>query len=85
MRVGEVVRAVRGRDTGRVFFVVGEENEFLLLADGRYRRLEKPKRKKSKHTETQTNSDCAVAAKLAGGEKVTDKELWRALAAYREG
>ena len=44
-----IVRSVAGRDTGSLFFVLATEGDFLLLADGKQRRLENPKRKRRKH------------------------------------
>ena len=41
-----IVRSVAGRDTGSYFFVLATEEDFLLLADGKRRRLESPKRKR---------------------------------------
>ena len=44
-----IVRSVAGRDAGSLFFVLAAEGDFLLLADGKQRRLESPKRKRRKH------------------------------------
>ena len=36
----DLVLATAGREKGRLFFVVDVQNEYLLLADGKSRRLE---------------------------------------------
>ena len=41
----DIVKSTAGRDKGKYFFVLAEEGEFLLLADGKTRKLESPKRK----------------------------------------
>ena len=47
---GKLALSLRGRDSGRLFIIVGTENdEYVLLCDGMLRKLEKPKRKKLKH------------------------------------
>ena len=46
---GFVVCSLAGRDKGNLLCVVGESDEFLLLADGKERPLQRPKRKKKKH------------------------------------
>ena len=53
-----------------------------LLADGKTRKLENPKRKKRKHTAFVMHSDCRVAEKIRSEEKVTNSELRRTLAEY---
>lgn len=46
---GQVVRSLCGRDKGTFLTVVGTDGPCLLLADGRRRPLERPKRKKAFH------------------------------------
>ena len=42
----DVVRSCAGRDSGQLFFVVELDESYVYLADGKGRRVEKPKRKK---------------------------------------
>lgn len=81
---GNIVQSIAGRDQGDMFFVLKVEGEFLLLADGRSRRVEKPKRKKSRHVQFAAAEDIRVSQKIESGEKITNSELRRALAAYRK-
>ena len=37
-----IVKSIAGRDTGDLFFVLAAEGDFLLLADGKRRRVEQP-------------------------------------------
>lgn len=76
----DIVKSTAGRDKGKLFFVLAVEGDFLLLADGKTRKLESPKRKKRKHTCFMEHSDCRAAEKIRSGEKVTNSELRRALA-----
>ena len=78
--VSDVVVSTAGRDRGSLFYVIGIEEEYLLLSDGWGRTLEKPKRKKRKHTKTILRSETRVAAKLRCGDKVLNSELRRDLA-----
>ena len=78
--VSDVVEATAGRDTGKLFYVVGTEGEFVLLANGKDRPLEKPKRKKCKHVRKVLHPDTRVAIKLTSGDKVLNSELRRDLA-----
>ena len=78
----DIVRSTAGRDKGKLFFVLEEEGDFLLLADGKTRRLERPKRKKRKHAAFAARSDCRAAEKIRSGEKITNSELRRTLASF---
>jgi len=83
---GWIVQAAAGRDKGNVFCVVGADRErgMLLLADGKRRRLNAPKRKKLGHVRTLSDRyDHPAIEKLKQGQALTDKELRRALAAFR--
>ena len=85
LQISDVVISVRGRDQGEIFYVVGREEEFLLLANGKNRTLEEPKRKKQKHVEKVLRSETRVAAKLLSGDKVLNGELRRDLAFLSRG
>lgn len=76
----DIVKSIAGRDKGKLFFVLGTEGEFLLLADGKSRRLERPKRKKRKHVVFQARFACRTTEKIRGGERLTNSELRKTLA-----
>lgn len=77
--VGCVVKSLNGRDEGKNFYVTQTEGEYAYLADGKGRRLEKPKKKKIKHLKVESDAASRVADKLRAGEKVSNNELRRAL------
>ena len=79
-----LVQATAGREEGKYFFVLDTDGEYLLLADGKCRKLEAPKRKKCKHVRFIAQSDCRVAEKIRRNEKITNSELRKALAAIGE-
>ena len=80
-----IVRSVAGRDTGSIFFVLATEGDFLLLANGRARRAENPKRKRRKHVVLVGESHSLVAEKIRSSEKITNSELRKAIAALSGG
>ena len=79
-----IVRSNAGRDKGKLFFVLAVEGEYLLLADGKSRKVESPKRKKRRHVLFAAADDTRLAEKIRGGEKISNSELRRTLAGYRE-
>ena len=80
-----IVKSTAGRDEGNLFFVLDTQGEFLLLADGKGRRVEKPKKKKCKHVSFVGESHSVVAEKIRSSEKITNSELRKALAACMGG
>ena len=50
--IGDIVRALAGRDEKKLFLVVGIADEnYVFIADGRSRKADAPKKKKIKHIE----------------------------------
>jgi ribosomal protein L14E/L6E/L27E len=87
MEIGlsDIVSSINGRDKDKMFFVVGVDGDYVLLADGKGRRIEKPKRKKTRHTRLEAKNVSRAAERLSSGEKVTNAELRRALSEYGAG
>ena len=85
MDIANLVQATAGREQGKYFFVLATEGDFLLLADGRRRRVESPKRKRRKHVELVEEGSGPAADKIRSSEKITNSELRKALAAVSGG
>jgi len=84
---GMIVRATAGRDKGGIFCVVGREGDSLLLADGKRRKARSPKRKNPNHVQAlggASMADHPTLQKLEKGTPVTDRDLRRLLAAFKE-
>lgn len=79
-----IVRSDAGRDKGKLFVVLGVEGEILLLADGKSRKVEAPKRKKRRHVLFVSSEATRLSDKIKCEEKVTNSEVRRTLAAYRD-
>ena len=71
-----------GRDQGQLFYVIDADEQYVYLADGKSRRLEKPKRKKRKHIEQIPRTASRIAEKIRNGEKVLNSELRKELASF---
>ena len=78
--ISDVVLSTTGRDKGKIFYVIGIEDDMLLLANGKDRTLDKPKRKKQRHVQKVLRSETRVAVKLQNGDKVLNSELRKELA-----
>ena len=47
--VGNIVESRMGHDRGRLYVIIALEGNFALVADGKRRKTESPKRKRLKH------------------------------------
>ena len=73
---GQIVSSIAGRDNGRHYIVVKVDSpDEVWVADGKYRTLERPKRKKAKHLQKQNVIIHDLNEKLTQGEKVYDSAL----------
>lgn len=71
---GVVVKAVAGRDSGRYFVVLKNEDGFVWISDGKTRKLDNPKKKNIKHL---IFSDSVIDI-----DKITNKKLKMSLDRY---
>ena len=78
----DIVISLAGRDKDKLFYVIEIEDNYVLLADGKGRKLENPKRKKLKHVRRVTRTETRVATKILNGDKVLNSELRRDLATF---
>ena len=78
-QLGSLVQSRCGHDGGRWFLVLGIEDGLLLLADGKTRRCEKPKRKKSFHVRVTPRVALCIASALTAGRWPENHEVRKAL------
>ncbi|MDD2201129.1 MAG: KOW domain-containing RNA-binding protein [Firmicutes bacterium] len=82
--LGQFVISKMGRDKGRLFVVVGlEENGYACIADGDTHKVSEPKRKNVKHLIVTRQVDEDIRTALEAGNSVTDEQLVTALRVYR--
>ena len=79
----DIVQSAAGRDRGEIFAVLAVEGEYLLLADGKSRKVASPKRKKRRHVRFVAPGGDRLSEKIRGEAGITDSELRRTLAARR--
>ena len=78
----DIIESMAGRDKGKFFYVIDTEDNYVLIADGKTRKLENPKRKKLKHVRRVSRTETRVAVKIQNGDKVLNSELRRDLATF---
>lgn len=78
IKTASVVVSTRGRDAGRIMAVLSVEGVYALVADGRKRKVQTPKRKKLCHLRLLSKDACVPVD--AG---LTNRRLWKELEPYR--
>ena len=75
------VQSIAGRDKGKIFVVLSVQDEnYVLISDGRMRKADHPKRKKMKHLKALGRNSEFIAQKLLDDQKVTNSEIRTAIA-----
>jgi len=82
--LGQVVKSKAGRDKGNVFIVVDVlSKDYVLIADGEIRKIERPKKKKVKHLIKYNAIEYEIRDKLLEGKKVQNSEIKKTLEKYK--
>ena len=78
--LGAVAVSRAGHDKGIAFVILGKvEEEYVLLCDGRTRKLASPKKKKLRHVHIESVKAEEIAQKLISGQPLTDADMRKAL------
>lgn len=79
--IGRIVKSLSGRDAGGYFAVLSppDKDGYVLISDGKLRKIAKPKRKKLRHLAVTGIALEDLAAKLQKKPPPTDRELHKAI------
>lgn len=78
-----VVLSLAGHDKGKLFAILGIENEnFVFIADGRQRKAQKPKKKKVKHLKVLGELSITRELELIDAASATNRELRSAIRSF---
>lgn len=81
--VGQVVRSLAGRDKGQYMVVIEVlDDQFVRIANGRLRKVNNPKKKKSKHLAKTNHIATEIRDKLLDGKKISNAEIRKILESY---
>ena len=80
---GCLARSLAGHDKGRLYVILGEDGEYVILTDGRIRTVDRPKRKNKKHVQLQYPQDRTLEHELEGSGALSDEGIVKALERVR--
>jgi len=76
IEIGSIVVSKAGRDEGRRFLVVGiVDDDFVMIANGGLRRMDRQKKKRRKHLKPTGKVVEELRTRLAQGQAVEDHEV----------
>lgn len=81
--IGSFVKSKAGHDKDSIYVVVAEEKEYVLVSDGKLKKLDAPKKKSKKHIQPinqKVNKD--LLDKLMGVGQATNEEVKYAIKCY---
>ncbi len=82
-RPGRLARSLAGHDKDRLYVIIGTEDGYGLLSDGRLKPLSAPKKKKTKHF--QIGPDTELTELFGKGETVRDEDIRRVIKSFLGG
>lgn len=81
--LGNLAASLAGHDRGKVYIIIGEEPEYVILSDGVLKPFDNPKKKNKKHIQViKKGTDPELAARIKSGEKIRDEEIKRIIQLY---
>lgn len=78
----KLAKSKSGHDRGHCYVVIKEEEEYVYVADGVLKTLEKPKKKNRKHIQIIKSIPDEVEELLSENKVLRDLEIKRALKIY---
>lgn len=81
---GDFVTSISGRDKNRYYVVMSSCGKFVEICDGDLHKVDKLKKKNIKHIKFAGDFDEGLKRKLAEGKAVSDSEVRKMLAIYKE-
>ena len=81
---GEYATSLSGHDRGKVYIIIEEHKDCLMLSDGRLKPLEKLKKKNPRHVQIvkKHTYNKEIIGKLERNEKLLNEEIKRAIKLY---
>ena len=77
--VGEIVQSLAGHDKQNLFVVLSVCDEYVFMADGKTRKVSKPKRKKIKHIKKVSAVSEELAEHIKSGKPIANQKILTAI------
>jgi len=68
-----------GHDRNEIYVIINSDEEYVYLADGKSKTVDKPKKKKKKHIQIIVHIDQAIQTKLNQNKLFINEDIKRAI------
>ena len=72
-----------GHDRNEIYVIINSDEEYVYLADGKSKTVDKPKKKKKKHIQIIVHTDQAIQTKLNQNKLFINEDIKRAIKLYK--
>ncbi len=76
---GEFVISKTGHDKDSLYVIIREDSEYVYLVDGKYKKLENPKRKNRKHVQCIHYNEPDLSERIENQRPVSNQEIAAAI------
>ncbi len=80
--IGTFAKSKAGHDCNQIYVIINCDGEYVYLADGRLKKLEKPKRKKLKHIQVINYIDPVILEKIQANN-LFNEDIKKAIKNYK--
>lgn len=77
--IGKFAKSKAGHDKDAIYIILKEELEYVYLTDGKYKTIDKPKKKRKKHIQLILKDDEQITQKLKSNQEITNEEIKAAI------
>lgn len=82
-KIGYFAVSKAGHDCNEIYVIINVDSEYVYLADGKFKTVDKPKKKKNKHVQIINNIDQAIELKLSQNKLLINEDIKRAIKLYK--
>lgn len=83
INIGTFAKSKAGHDAEQIYVIIDCDKEYVFLADGRLKTLERPKKKKIKHIQLIGYIDPLIGEKLKNSNLLMNEDIKRAIKNYK--
>lgn len=80
--IGCFASSIAGHDKCKIYIITDADDLYVYLADGKYKLIEKPKKKKRKHVQISGIKDINIQLKQDCNSKIINEDIKRAIKEY---